>query len=55
LQLLGYGHAATGRLFAVPERRIEDPDAIVHSWKVLHSHYRGLPKIKQIYFYEIVD
>src|SRR5579863_2231647 len=38
-QLLGYGHAATGRLFAIPEGRVEDPHAIIHSWKVLQNHY----------------
>ena len=38
-QLLGYVHAAAGRLFAVPESGVEDPDSVLHSWKVLRNHY----------------
>ena len=30
-QLLRYGHAASGRLFAIPERSVEDVDAVAHS------------------------
>jgi hypothetical protein len=46
---LGYGHAAARRLFAIPQRGIEDVDSIAHRNRRIGPLCRGRLLIWQIY------